>query len=1222
MKIISIKFLNINSLKGQHEIRFDREPFISSGLFAITGPTGAGKTSILDAITVALYGRVHRHDKNAEESMTRHTGEAFSEVEFEANEMVYRAKWALRRSRGKADGTLQSPKMELSNAATGEILVNHPLTLVQQTIVEVCGLDYSQFLRSVMLSQGDFARFLKAGENERSELLERITDTEIYSDISMFIFEKAKSERGVLELQDAKLQDVQLLSEDELVALEQEKGELLASEQQRIEERATISGQVQWLQTMDALTMKLQKLSGAQAVFEEQQEANRDLFRQLKEHWEADKFRSQLVEHTINAQQLAEIELKLDAVKLELPELERTCTALKIRQDEAELGLNEAEYAQREALPLLQEIEKKDLQIGHLQTNVNKIQQDYNKAHTLRDQQQLEAGEKAKALEGAQAGVQALEHWLEANRMDADLQAMVPECKSRIGRLDELRQQADRLKAQQVVVHGQLDELEKRGRAFGADLDRLGKELDRNRAGLQTNMEQLQAALAEQTLEELENEAAQLPELVSRCQKQLELAQQVRQWTKSLVDLEANAMVCEQEGQAAQQALETANRELLEAEQHVDLLQKNVDLQRQIQKYEHDRLRLQVGQECPLCGSTEHPFVQNDYRQLLDETEQACEKQKQVVKTCRNLQQQQALKVQRLTDSLKNMADTISQLQNDRLKALQAFDDNNTYLPKALELEKTDVIRAVISAKTKRIHELREQVLNIRVVQKQGAELEKIIARLNQQLEQTGGDLKQSVAVQEAARADLMRLEAELLGFETTKVQLTVELNGLLTPFGLVFDNERKDSVVPALQERAQAWAKQQGLLQEGKVECTRLASESRNAEDNLLKQALAVEQVEISLKQAAAELEDSVQERHQLFGDKIPAVIREQLAKAVEAAKQRLQKVQLELQEKQQALGVARSRKQELSGQQAEVQQHLDVLAADLLARLQAVGIGSVAELQQRLMLETEAQAAEQLYRKLEKEELELKRSINDTERDLQAEQQKELTDAPLDALQAAVAESDTRIAELNKEMGRVQEVLLKDAQRRQQFAQLSVARELQYKEWTRWDKLSRLVGSADGKKFSRFAQGLTLARLTQLANRHLMRLSDRYRIIKTAEKDLELQIVDGYQADSIRPLATLSGGESFLVSLSLALGLSELASRKTQINSLFIDEGFGTLDAETLDIAITALENLQANGKTIGIISHVNELKERIGVQIQVEKHSGGYSSIKVVGWGSKYS
>ena len=163
-------------------------------------------------------------------------------------------------------------------------------------------------------------------------------------------------------------------------------------------------------------------------------------------------------------------------------------------------------------------------------------------------------------------------------------------------------------------------------------------------------------------------------------------------------------------------------------------------------------------------------------------------------------------------------------------------------------------------------------------------------------------------------------------------------------------------------------------------------------------------------------------------------------------------------------------------------------------------------------------------------------------------------------------------------------------------------------------WTKLYNLIGSKDGKNFSKFAQGLTLARLTELANKHLLILSNRYQILKTENENLGLSIIDGFLADQIRPMATLSGGESFLVSLALAFGLSDLASKKVQINSLFIDEGFGTLDAETLDTAISALENLQSKGKTIGIISHVEALKDRIGTQIQLSKLSGGKSSIRI--------
>ena len=163
-------------------------------------------------------------------------------------------------------------------------------------------------------------------------------------------------------------------------------------------------------------------------------------------------------------------------------------------------------------------------------------------------------------------------------------------------------------------------------------------------------------------------------------------------------------------------------------------------------------------------------------------------------------------------------------------------------------------------------------------------------------------------------------------------------------------------------------------------------------------------------------------------------------------------------------------------------------------------------------------------------------------------------------------------------------------------------------------WQQLRELIGSHDGSKFRRHAQTISLAILSRHANRHLALLSDRYKICPDKDEKLNLQIEDHHQADATRPMASLSGGESFLVSLSLALGLSDIAGRTVRIDSLFIDEGFGTLDPETLEVAISALESLRQNDKTVGIISHVALLKERISTQIAVEKKAGGLSSINI--------
>lgn len=172
------------------------------------------------------------------------------------------------------------------------------------------------------------------------------------------------------------------------------------------------------------------------------------------------------------------------------------------------------------------------------------------------------------------------------------------------------------------------------------------------------------------------------------------------------------------------------------------------------------------------------------------------------------------------------------------------------------------------------------------------------------------------------------------------------------------------------------------------------------------------------------------------------------------------------------------------------------------------------------------------------------------------------------------------------------------------------------QRRETLRWKTLHELIGSSDGTRFSRFAQGLTLARLVGLANDHLRKFNDRYQLRRKDATSLVLLVADAYDG-CLRDASTLSGGEAFLVSLALALGLSELASNAARIDSLFIDEGFGTLDAETLQVALTALGQLRDRGKTIGIITHIDpdKLEGHIDTRVVVERVGQGSSRLRVL-------
>jgi len=252
----------------------------------------------------------------------------------------------------------------------------------------------------------------------------------------------------------------------------------------------------------------------------------------------------------------------------------------------------------------------------------------------------------------------------------------------------------------------------------------------------------------------------------------------------------------------------------------------------------------------------------------------------------------------------------------------------------------------------------------------------------------------------------------------------------------------------------------------------------------------------------------------------------------------------------------------------------------------------------------------------KLNNRLVEIEHAIKETQKEVEKWTPTEDEKNNEETLRLSLAQQTKHYQESLHYFGQLEEKFKQQQKREQQHAQLLKQIKQQRNIFNRWAQLNELIGQADGKKFRTFAQGLTLQKLVAIANQYLEKLNGRYYIHKRENADLELEIIDTYQADNRRSMYTLSGGESFLISLALAMGLSELAGKNAQIQSLFIDEGFGTLDAQSLDLALSTLENLQSEGKTIGVISHLKELKERIGVQIQLHKQSNGFSTLSVRG------
>jgi exonuclease SbcC len=257
MKIEILSIQNLNSLSGKSEIYFNKEPFNGSGLFAITGPTGAGKSTIFDAICLALYGRTPRL-KNPEEIMSRHTFECYAELTFSVNEKRYRSRWEQRRSRSKADGKLQASKMYVASISDStELILEEKKSLVPVMISKITGLDYDQFTRSILLAQGNFASFLKADVNERADLLEKMTGSEVYTQLSIEAFNRSKIEDEKLFRQKEKLGDTEILNIDVLTEYKNDKQKKQDKREEIKKEIAVLAENQKWLENEIILKHKL-----------------------------------------------------------------------------------------------------------------------------------------------------------------------------------------------------------------------------------------------------------------------------------------------------------------------------------------------------------------------------------------------------------------------------------------------------------------------------------------------------------------------------------------------------------------------------------------------------------------------------------------------------------------------------------------------------------------------------------------------------------------------------------------------------------------------------------------------------------------------------------------------------------------------------------------------------------------------------------------------------
>jgi len=413
-----------------------------------------------------------------------------------------------------------------------------------------------------------------------------------------------------------------------------------------------------------------------------------------------------------------------------------------------------------------------------------------------------------------------------------------------------------------------------------------------------------------------------------------------------------------------------------------------------------------------------------------------------------------------------------------------------------------------------------------------------------------------------------------------------------------------------ALQVSLQSWRTAKNNLDAQRQQVEQLGYEIASLESRVNDSAIELEQVLRQSTDLKAELTSIDSRLFEMLGEKTLAQYRSEAQESLESSRLALDTILKEREQVQKVLAASEATLKALDKSLKMLKSELETAESAWHLLLKEKGFEDVSSWQMACLSHDELMALQQTHNELKDANTRQAALLKQAEASLASHMANnpvnEAMTTSLDELVELVEQLGNQRQLLNRNWGEVAQKIREEQQRREQ-AKASVEELHALRDGLiHLERLNHLIGSADGAKFRRFAQSLTLDHLVYLANQHLNVLHRRYQLMRQ-EEALSLAVVDTWQANASRDTKTLSGGESFLVSLALALALSDLVSHKTSIDSLFLDEGFGTLDSETLESALDALDNLHSSGKTIGIISHISALKERIPVQIKLTKQSG---------------
>lgn len=1130
MKFLQLEILNLASLdkQGGEVINFEEGALGESTIFSIVGPTGSGKSTLLDAICLALYNRAPRYprkkgDKNqnieifgaadASESnrlaptdsrniLTRGKKEGYSKLTFLANNgSIYRAEWHVRFQRVR----YENAKTALYKITRkGEEITEEAANWNE--LPNIIGLDYDQFLRTVLIAQGSFANFLTAKENERYELLEKLIGCEeTYTNIATEIKKAKDQATDAYNQMAASVEAVKqnLLNDEELAQLQEEIDRLEKAEKKLDSQLKAISKDLQWFEENDK---QIKQITICQTDMKQAAEA-------------------------IKAMQAQILRLQL--------------------HDEVQPAVN-----------LLQEVERQTQSIHEQEENILKAEGNIKSQESAISESEKTLASLKEAVSKAQEQLEkALPVIAEARALKTKMEAAMP----------NLKEKKEALESAQKENQTALKDVEENAR----NIQKWEAETEKANLALKTTQEEI--AKQKQVL----HEATQAAEQAWEKERNKTAGQNIE-------ELQSHKSAAEKKLQDVQQAikvvahLDTATKEKQKNEERILVLGKrNTEIDEALgkltiealtqetqtlrnaytlmvsEKWEIHRANLTEGKPCPLCGSTTHPY-HTDNRQF----EEATTELSQLLKAKENLLKLQQKEEKDLSGERKQNDGEVQTLQKQQEKLSEEI---ATY---------EEDWKALIAQYPK--------------IPKAEAELKSLLP------------IYENKAKDASSKLSLFN-----------KIQKEIERLTQLKDKA-VKDEAAYESKASTIQNKAQ----------ENTSTCATKLAEQKALTTNLISQQKSKEEAYGKALQtwnsAKKEMEEWQEKYKQILNGEEPDAAEQRLTaakdeatKAADTQNENINKLKAELANSKGSHQTMLSQNKTMKENLLAKEKELDLWIEEYNKQLEEKSIEP--PFIDRNIIREMLHSAED-WNAIRREKDEKEKAVASTTALYQSAEkahQQHLEHQPAQTRDALLA-----IQQEYQERSQRNELIAANArmQNHQEAVKLlgdkAEALNLVTQEKEDWTAITDAIG-ADGKTLRKIAQCYTLSFLIAHANQEIRKFNSRYEL-QQVKHSLGIRVIDHDRADDIRDTTSLSGGETFIVSLGLALGLSALSSRNISFENLFIDEGFGTLDPDTLATVIDSLAMLQSSqGKKVGVISHTDTMSERITTQIRIIKNGNSGSS-----------